>query len=81
MALAAVHSKAMVLFIVYCCSHCFGLFLSKALVLLGSACVISSFAIILLENRELVALLSLSSWCHVTVIVLCLFLAGPQAGL
>ena len=33
----------------------------------------SSFAIILMGERELVALLSLSSWC--LVIVVCLFLA------
>ena len=35
----------------------------------------SSFAIILMEKRELVALLSLSSWC--LVIVVWLFLAVP----
>ena len=35
----------------------------------------SSFAIILMGNRELVALLSLSSWC--LVIVMWLFLAVP----
>ena len=35
----------------------------------------SSFAIALVENRELVALLSLSSWC--LVIVVWLFLAVP----
>ena len=34
-------------------------------------CVPSSFAIILTRKRELVTLLSLSSWCLVTVIVLC----------
>ena len=34
-----------------------------------------SFAIILMGKRELVALLSLSSWCH--VIVVWLFLAVP----
>ena len=37
----------------------------------------SSFAIILVGKRELVALLSLSSWC--LVIVVCLFLAVPWA--
>ena len=36
----------------------------------------SSFAIILMNKRELVALLSLSSWC--LVIVLLLFLAVPS---
>ena len=35
----------------------------------------SSFAIILLGKRELVALFSLSSWC--LVVVVCLFLAVP----
>ena len=36
--------------------------------------VLSSFAVILLRKRGLVALLSLFSWCPVTVIVLRLFL-------
>ena len=35
----------------------------------------SSFAIILIGKRELVALLSLSAWC--IVIVVCLFLVVP----
>ena len=39
-------------------------------------CVYSSFAIILMGKRELVALLCLSSWC--LVIVVWLFLAVPQ---
>ena len=38
-------------------------------------CVLSSFAIISLGKRELVALILLSSWCHVAVFVRCLFLA------
>ena len=38
-------------------------------------CVPSSFAIILIGKRELVALLSLSSWC--LVIVVWLFLTVP----
>ena len=38
--------------------------------------VISSFAIILMGKRELVALLDLSSWC--LVIVVWLFLAVPM---
>ena len=38
-------------------------------------CVHSSFPIILVGKRELVALLSLSSWC--LVIVVCLFFAVP----
>ena len=37
----------------------------------------SSFAIILIGKRELVALLSLSSWCLVNVMVVWLFLAVP----
>ena len=36
---------------------------------------VSSLAIISLEKRELVTLLYLLFWCHVTVSVLCLFLA------
>ena len=39
-------------------------------------CVRSSFAIILMGKRELVGLLSLSSWC--LVIVVWLFLAVPM---
>ena len=39
-------------------------------------CVHSSFAIILIDKRELVALLCLSSWC--LVIVVWLFLAMPR---
>ena len=42
-------------------------------------CVHSSFAIILIGKRELVVLLSLSSWC--LVIVVWLFLAMPRTGL
>ena len=41
--------------------------------------VLSSFAIILIGKRELVALLSLSSWC--LVIVVWLFLAVPWVSL
>ena len=39
----------------------------------------SSFGIILMGKRELVALLSLSSWCPVIVVWLCL--AMPSVGL
>ena len=39
----------------------------------------SSFAIILMRKRELVVLLSMSSWC--LVIVVWLFLAVPWVGL
>ena len=42
-------------------------------------CVHSSFAIILMGKRELIALLSLSSWC--LMIVVWLFLAVPRVGL
>ena len=41
----------------------------------------SSFAIILLKKRELVALLLLCSCCHVTVSVMWLFFAVPWDGL
>ena len=44
-------------------------------------CVLSSFAIILMRKIELDALLSLSSWCLVTVVVLWLFLIVQWAGL
>ena len=44
-------------------------------------CVFSSFAIILIGKRELFALIVLSSWCLVTVIVLWLFLTVPSVGL
>ena len=44
-------------------------------------CVLSSFAIILIEKRELVALLYLSSWCLVIVVVLWLLLTMPWVGL
>ena len=39
-------------------------------------CLYSSFAIILMGNRELVALLSLSSWCLVIVVRLSLVVPG-----
>ena len=42
--------------------------------------VLSSFAIILMRNRELYALLKLSSWCIVTVSVLLLFLGVSAVG-
>ena len=42
-------------------------------------CILSSFAIV--GKRELVALLCLSSWCLVIVIVLWLFLPVPWVGL
>ena len=42
---------------------------------------VSSFAIILMRERELVVLLYLSPWCLMTVIVICLFLTVPWVGL
>ena len=44
-------------------------------------CVLSSFAIIQLGKRELVAFLMLSSGCHVAVIFLCLVLTVSWVGL
>ena len=44
-------------------------------------CVYSSFAIILKRNRKLVALLSLSYKCSVTINVRWLFLTVPWVGL
>ena len=44
-------------------------------------CVLSSFAIIPLGKRKLVALLLLCSGCHIAVIALCLFLMVPWVGL
>ena len=86
MASTAVRSKAVVLslliycFIVLCTSHCLldfcvGLYLGYAL-----SCVISSFAIILMRNRELIALLFLPV-CPVTVNFLWLFFTVPWVGL
>ena len=43
--------------------------------------VLSSFAIISLRKRELVALLKLSTCCHVAVMDLCLFFMVPWVGL
>ena len=44
-------------------------------------CVLSRFAIILIGKRELAALLCLSSWCLVIVIVLWLFRTVQWVGL
>ena len=62
--------------IVDCCSHsvwnlCIWCFFCNAVL-----CVLSSFALISVK-RELVTLLSLSSLCYVTVIVLCVYLIVP----
>ena len=43
--------------------------------------VLSSFAIILLRKREMVARIWLSSCCHLTACVLCLFLLVPWVNL
>ena len=59
---------------VYCYSHCRSLWLFY--VLLYVTFVHSSIAIILMGQRELIALLNLSSWC--LVIVGRLFLAVPR---
>ena len=50
-------------------------FCVRSLFCCAVVCDPSSHAIILLGKRELVALLLLSSECHVTVIVLCLILS------
>ena len=44
-------------------------------------CVLSSFAIILIGERELVAVLCLSSWCFVVCIVLWLITTVPWVDL
>ena len=56
-------------------------FLCLSLFCCALLCVLSSFAIILRRERELVALLLLSYGCLVTVNILCLFLAVPWVGL
>ena len=74
---AAVRSKAVVLLLLIYCLLLFPLFvgvLYLVLVLLFSFLCPSSFAIIEMVKKELVALLYLSSWCIVTVSVLWLFL-------
>ena len=58
------------LFIVCCCSHCLLGFSVRSLFCFAVLCVLSSFAIISLGKRKLVALLLLCSECHVAVIVL-----------
>ena len=55
--------------------HLFNVLLCRLL------CVLSSFAVILMSKRELVALLDLSSLCFVTAIVVWLFLMVPCVGL
>ena len=75
MAWAAVHSKAVVMFLIYCLMY-FPLFVGVlCLSLFGYAflCVHSSFAIILKRKRKLVALLLLFYRCSVTINDLWLF--------
>ena len=75
---AAVRSEVVVLLLlIHCC---------LLVPLLGSMfvalfCVLSSSIFILMGTRELVALLCLTSWCPVIVIVLWLFLKVPWVGL
>ena len=56
-------------------------FLYEVLVFNAVRCVLSSFVIIWLGKRELVALLLLSSGCQVVVTVRCIFLPVPRVGL
>ena len=76
--------KAVVLLLFIYCYFLLLLFvrvLCLVLVLLCSTLCPTSFAIDSFGNREVVALLSLSSWCHVAVNVLCLFLTVPSVSL
>ena len=68
-ALAAVHSKAVVLLLLICCRLLLPLW-ESVIVLFCCAlfCVHSNFAIISMGKRELVALLYLSSLCLVIVV-------------
>ena len=59
-----------ILFIVCCCSHCLWGFSVRSLVYFAMLRVVSSFAIISLGKRELVAMLLLCSEYHVAVVVL-----------
>ena len=72
-ALATVHSKAVVLLLLICCLVCFPLVvgaLCLSLFYCALLCVHSSFAPILKRKRELVAVLLLSYGFLVTVNVL-----------
>ena len=67
-ALAAVHSKAVVLLLLTFCLLLLPLWESVIILCFAVRyCVHSSIAIILMGKRELVALLYLSSWCLVMV--------------
>ena len=83
-AYAAVGSKAVVLLLLIYYLMYFPLFvevLCLSLFCYALLCVHSSFAIILKRKRELVALLSLSYRCIVTINFLWLFLTVPWVGL
>ena len=73
------YKVAVLLLLIRCCSHCGVLCLFH--VLLCIVCVLSSFAIISMGKRELVALLCLFSLCLVIVVVQWLFLTVPWVGL
>ena len=66
---------------VYCCSHCLWRVCVESLFCCALLCVLSSFTIIPLGKRELVALLLWYSECHVSVIILCLFIMVLLVGL
>ena len=75
------------LFIICCCAHSVCVCVCVGGGMFGSCFVMlfnvsfSSFAIILLRKREIVALLYLCYWCRVVVCVLCLFFFVPWVGL
>ena len=73
--------KLMNLFIVYCSFHSLLGFCVRSLFCCAGLCVLSSFTMISLGKRELVALLVLSSWCHVAVIGICPFFNVSWVGL
>ena len=56
-------------------------FSARSLFCYAVLCVLYIFTIISLEKRELVAVLLLSSGCHVVVIIICLFPTMPIVGL
>ena len=72
---AAVRSKAVVLLLLTCCLLLLPLWDSVIALCFVALYVHSSFAIILMGKRKLMALLSLSSWC--LLVVVWLFLAVP----
>ena len=77
MAWAAVRSMAVVLLLLNCCLLLLPLWESVIVTYFGCTLLFvhSSFAIILMGKRELVALLNLSSWC--LVMAMWLLLAEP----